>query len=261
MGDYFIHINSNGILQFTINRPEKRNAINYEVMNGLQEALNECEENRDVKAFVITGMGDKAFCSGGDLSKFHNLITENESFVMLNKMGQLLKRLAFLQKPTIALINGTAIGGGCEIATACDFRIAKKHAKMGFVQGNLAITTGFGGGTLLLEKIAPSKALSLLMTAKVMMAEELAELGFIDEVVEHKDALNESPLVKGISSKSIGVLMAYKAQLLAKWNIKKLEENMNKEIRECSKLWAMEEHHEEVRKFLKKRSFRKDRGF
>ncbi|WP_064093812.1 enoyl-CoA hydratase/isomerase family protein [Rossellomorea aquimaris] len=252
MGEYNIHINEAGILQFIINRREKRNAISYEVMEGLEKVLDECTHNKGVKLLVITGSGNKAFCSGGDLSKFHSLKTESESYEMLSKMGELLKQLAFLPIPTIAFINGTAIGGGCEIATACDFRVAKRSAKMGFVQGNLAITTGWGGGTLLFERVAPSRALSLLMTARIMNIESLYEWGYIDEIVEDSASIFDSPLFHSLSLKVPGVLKAYKKQLLNKWDRPKIEENIEMEIRQCSKLWACEEHHQAVDRFLNK---------
>ena len=137
--DYLIH-NEDGIMTFTINREEKRNAINYAVMDGLKEVITYIKNHDDVRFLVVTGAGEKSFCSGGDLSEFHSLETEEEAFGMLNKMGQILYDLATLPVPTIALINGTAVGGGCEIATACDFRLIASHAKAGFIQGSLAIT-------------------------------------------------------------------------------------------------------------------------
>ena len=252
MGEYVLHMNNEGILEFIIDRPDKRNAVSYEIMNGLQKVMDECVQNEHVKALIITGSGDRAFCSGGDLSQFHNLKTEGESYEMLSKMGSLLTRLAFLPKPTIAFINGTAIGGGCEIAAACDFRVARRTAKMGFVQGNLAITTGWGGGTLLLERIPVSKAMSLLMTARLEQAEALHEMGFVDEVVDEMVPVNEVPFIQMISSKSAGVLKAYKRQLLNRWDTKRIEANILEEIKQCSKLWAHDEHHKAVDQFLSK---------
>jgi enoyl-CoA hydratase len=252
MGEYIIHKNQEGILHFIINRPEKRNAINYRVMDGLEKALKECEENPSIKAFLITGSGETAFCSGGDLSKFHSLKTEKESYEMLRKMGSILIRLAFLPKPTLAFINGTAIGGGCEIAAACDLRIGKKGTKMGFVQGNLAITTGWGGGTLLHKRIPSSKALSLLMTADLNDVQSLFEMGFIDELVENSMEITEIPLLKAISAKTSGVLTAYKKQMLIGWDRSEVEERVEKEIRECSRLWATDDHHDAVERFLAK---------
>ncbi|TMU87888.1 enoyl-CoA hydratase/isomerase family protein [Bacillus sp. BHET2] len=252
MGEYLIHTNEEGIMQFIIDRPEKRNAVSYEVMEGLSKALDEGIQNDHVKAVLITGSGDQAFCSGGDLSQFHSLKTENESFEMLRQMGSILTRLALFPKPTIAFINGTAIGGGCEIATACDFRISKRTSEMGFVQGKLAITTGWGGGTLLLEKFPANIALSLLMTARVENAETLLDIGFIDELVDDCMLVHEIPFIKMISSKSEGVLKAYKQQILNKWDKKRIEENIMKEVRQCAKLWASDEHHEAVDSFLNK---------
>ena len=107
----------NGIAKFTIDRPEMRNAINYAVMEGLEKFLDQIEENPEVAYAVITGAGDRAFCSGGDLSEFHSLRTADEAYPMLSKMAGLLYRVATLPMPVIALVNGTAVGGGCEIAT------------------------------------------------------------------------------------------------------------------------------------------------
>ncbi|MGR3763752.1 enoyl-CoA hydratase/isomerase family protein [Rossellomorea sp. NS-SX7] len=252
MGDYIIHKNQHGVLQFIINRPEKRNAINYEIMDGLEKALKECEGNPSIKAFVITGSGEEAFCSGGDLSEFHRLKTEEESYGMLSKMGRILIELAFLPKPTLAFINGTAIGGGCEIAAACDLRIAKKGVKMGFVQGNLAITTGWGGGTLLHKRITSPRALSLLMTASLYETETLVEMGFINELVGRTEDFKDLPLLNALSSKTTDVLQAYKQQQLNGWDRKNMEKNIESEIRQCSKLWAMDEHHQAVDRFLAK---------
>jgi enoyl-CoA hydratase len=250
MGDYIIHKDEEGILQFIINRPEKRNAINYEIMDGLDKVLNECNVNPSVKAFVITGSGEESFCSGGDLSEFHRLKTEEESYVMLRRMGGILTRLAFLPKPAFAFINGTAIGGGCEIAAACDIRIARKGVKMGFVQGNLAITTGWGGGTLLHKRIPSPRALSLLMEASLHEADYLYEIGFVNELLTETEDIRELPVLKAVSSKSAGVLQAYKKQQLNSWDRAAIEDHIENEIRECSRLWAKEEHHRAVDRFL-----------
>lgn len=107
--------NHDGIMTFTINREEKRNAVNDEVMNGLQEVITYIRGHEDVRFLVVTGAGDKSFCSGGDLSEFHSLETEDEAFGMLSKMGKILYDLATLPVPTIALINGTAVGGGVRL--------------------------------------------------------------------------------------------------------------------------------------------------
>lgn len=152
-------------------------------MDGLETAIHMAGK-KSVKALAITGEGDQAFCSGGDLSSFHNLKTESKAFGMLSRMAALLKKLLFLRKPTIAILNGTAVGGGCELAAACDYRIAKAGIKAGFIQGTLAITTGWGGGSIIMEKMLPANAMRMLMEAKLYTEEELKELGFIHSVFQ-----------------------------------------------------------------------------
>src|SRR5690554_2130124 len=132
MGAYTLERLEDGILLFTITREDKRNAINFEVMEGLTLAIERAKE-ADVKILAITGEGDKAFCSGGDLSVFHELRTDEKAYEVLSKMGNILYQLTMLEKPTAAILNGLSLGGGCEIAAACDFRIGKKGIEAGFI--------------------------------------------------------------------------------------------------------------------------------
>ncbi|MGE1161894.1 enoyl-CoA hydratase/isomerase family protein [Peribacillus simplex] len=241
-----------GIMKILINRPEKRNAVNYQLMDELKSILSKAARDDEVKLLVLTGAGSEAFCSGGDLSEFQDLHTEEEAFAMLSKMGEILYTLAVFPKPTFALINGSAVGGGCEIATACDFRLAKSGAKLGFVQGTLGITTGWGGASLLLEKIPEQKALKLLLDAKIHKAEEAKEFGFVDEIVgEGLDGWEK--FAEDFLRHETGVLMAYKRLLVQKWEYSGLRGRMDAEIRECSKLWASDEHHDAVGRFLNKK--------
>lgn len=100
-----------GIMKILINRPEKRNAVNYQLMDELKSILSKAAHDDEVKLLVLTGAGSEAFCSGGDLSEFQDLHTEEEAFTMLSKMGEILYTLAVFPKPTFALINGSAVGG------------------------------------------------------------------------------------------------------------------------------------------------------
>jgi len=249
MNPYLLEQDDNGLLVFTINRPEKRNAISYEVMDGLEEALKRSEEG-DNKALVITGAGERAFCSGGDLSVFHNLRTEKEAFEMLSRMSNILTKLFFHPKPTIAFMNGTAVGGGCELASACDYRIANKHVKAGFIQGTLAITTGWGGATFLSEKLLPANAMRMLMEASLYDAYQLKELGFIQAIVEGELLEDYKNQVEKIIMLESDVLKAYKKIFINKWMQADVVHRVEQEVRNCSILWEGEAHHQQVSKFL-----------
>jgi enoyl-CoA hydratase/carnithine racemase len=239
-------------LLFTINRSEKRNAINYEVMEGLLEAI-ELAENSDIKALVITGTGNHAFCSGGDLSVFHLLQTKEEAYPMLSKMSHILYALLTLSKPTLALINGTAIGGGCELAAACDFRLARSGIKAGFVQGKQAITTGWGGGSILAEKLPAPSTMKLLMEAELQTAEYLQEIGFIDSIFNQEPLKACETFLEKILTTDTMVIQAYKRIWIRKWEETNLRERIEREVLNCSSLWEREAHHAYVKAFIQKK--------
>lgn len=248
---YKIEKRDKGYLVFTITRSEKRNAINFEVMEGLAEAIKR-SFHPDIKALVITGEDDLAFCSGGDLSVFHSLRTKEEAYGMLSKMANILYSLLTLPIPTIALINGTAVGGGCELAAACDYRIAREGILAGFIQGKQAITTGWGGGSILAEKLPASIAMKLLMEAELQTASYLKKIGFINSLYTD-DSLQACDRYLGqMISNDISVLKSYKRIWIRKWEETKLRERIDEEIRECAILWESEIHHEYVNAFIRK---------
>ncbi|MEH7386834.1 enoyl-CoA hydratase/isomerase family protein [Bacillus sp. JJ1521] len=253
MSKYIVERDVRGTVWFTINRPEKWNAIDFDVMDGLLQTIIEVEKNEDDRVLVITGAGRKAFCSGGDLSVFQNLQTVEEAYHMLSKMGMILYKLATLSKPTIALLNGLAIGGGCELATACDYRLASRGSRFGFVQGKQGITTGWGGATILLDRISIVNAYHLLMTGEITSAEGGKELGFIQHVLSENDSKREcEEFIANEFLHTTKVVKAYKKVLNRKWAASALKERMLEEIEECSALWTTDEHLEAVRKIMQK---------
>ncbi|WP_078413487.1 enoyl-CoA hydratase/isomerase family protein [Priestia abyssalis] len=248
-------VHEEGLAVFKILRPECRNAIDYDVMENLRAALMKVKEDSRIKLFMITGEGNQAFCSGGDLKAFHELKTEKEAYEMLSTMGTLLYELLILPKPTVALLNGTAIGGGCEVAIACDIRLAAEHSKLGFVQGNLGITTGWGGGSILMEKILPQDALFMLYTAKLFTAEEAKRLNYVQAVFSDEHLMERAEnYCLDILRKPSNVLVSYKQAMLEKWELMNMKERMEKEIRRCAILWESEEHHEAVEAFKSRKS-------
>ena len=242
---------SEGIATFTIDRPAMRNAVNYEVMDGLEEFLEKVEKDREIAFVVITGSGDRAFCSGGDLSEFHGFRTMQEAYPMLSKMAGLLYRLSTLPMPVIALVNGTAVGGGCEIASACDYRVLASSAKAGFIQGTLAITSGWGGATQLFEKLdRHDLVLKLLSEAKIHTAQELKEIGWATEILEGDAEVGLQKFMKRMKSIHPDVHRAYKKLSIANWTHNEMRERMIEEARQCAQLWESEAHHLAVAKFL-----------
>ena len=244
--------NDRGYMKLILNRPERRNAVSYQLMEDLEEAIDNASQDESVKVLVVTGSGDRAFCSGGDLSEFHSLYTEDEAYGMLSKMGAILYKIATFKKPTIAILNGSAVGGGCELATAFDFRLARSGVKLGFVQASLGITTGWGGASLLLEKISQQSAMQLLLNGTIYTAEKAKQMGFIDEIIDGN--LEEwEHFVETMLTRELGVLEAYKQLVINKFEVANLRGRMETEIRECSKLWETEAHHQAVANFLNKK--------
>lgn len=244
--------NERGYMKLVLNRPERRNAVSYQLMEDLENAIDIAAQDDSVKVLVVTGSGDRAFCSGGDLSEFHSLHTEDEAYGMLSKMGGVLYKIATFKKPTIAILNGHAVGGGCELASAFDFRLARSGVKLGFVQASLGITTGWGGASLLLEKISPQSAMQLLMNGTVYTAEKAKQLGFLDEIIEG-DIEEWEHFVEAMLTRELGVLQAYKQLLINKFEVANLQGRMETEIRDCAKLWETEAHHQAVANFLNKK--------
>lgn len=249
----YYYSEQDGVLTFTINRPEKRNAINDAVMEGFKEVIDYVHKHESVRFLVITGEGDKAFCSGGDLAEFHNLFTEEQAFGMLSKMAKILYEIATLPVPTIALVNGAAVGGGCEIATACDFRLVKKNAKCGFIQGTLAITSGWGGGTYLFERgLRHDRALKMLIDAKPYPADLLYEIGFAMRVFDEDKEKALAEFIEDMKKIHPNVHKAYKEMELRKWRERHLFDRVMDEVKTCAKLWESKEHHQAVQQFLSK---------
>ncbi|ARF18367.1 enoyl-CoA hydratase/isomerase family protein [Sporosarcina ureae] len=241
------------IAYFTINRPAMRNAVNYDVMEGLESFLDQIEDDPEISFAVITGEGDMAFCSGGDLSDFHGFQTAEDAFPMLSRGASILYRIATLPMPTIALVNGAAVGGGCELATACDYRLVASHARAGFIQGTLAITAGWGGATLLFEKNGPhDRLLKFTSRAGIHSPEQLLELGWATEVYEGDTEVALDQFLAPKLKVHRNVHRAYKSIATRNWKTNGLEHAMQEEARICSVLWESDAHHEAVQSFLTK---------
>ncbi len=193
---------NDGILEITINRPDKLNALNQEVMQELALAIDEVYTNPKVDAALITGAGQKAFIAGADISEFLSLSPE-QGGELAKKGHTIFQRIEESHKPIVAAVNGFALGGGCELAMACHFRVASENAKFGQPEVNLGIIPGYGGTQRLVQLIGKGKALELMMTADLIGAEEARQLGLVNHVTTQEALLGKTrQLLKKIQAKA-----------------------------------------------------------
>lgn len=172
----------NGVFTITINRPDKLNALNAAVFADLNTALDEIYSNAAIQSVIITGAGPKAFVAGADISEFNNL--DKSGIMELSKAGQdTFFRIENAPKPIVACVNGFALGGGCELAMSCHFRIASENAKFGQPEVNLGLIPGYGGTQRLVQLIGKGRAMELLLTANMIDAATAHQYGLVNHVV------------------------------------------------------------------------------
>ena len=191
-----------GIFIITINRPDKLNALNNDVFTDLNTALDEIDRNSEIKSVIITGAGLKAFVAGADISEFSGF--SKEQAMALAKRGQdTYFRIENCSKPIIAAVNGFALGGGCELAMACHFRIASENAKFGQPEVNLGLIPGYGGTQRLVQLIGKGRAIELLISANMIDANTALQYGLVNYVVKQEDLLAKAiSLLEIINSKA-----------------------------------------------------------
>jgi 3-hydroxypropionyl-coenzyme A dehydratase len=171
-----------GIAIIKINRPEVLNALNREAMFELSTAIDIVGADDKIKVIIITGAGEKSFCAGADIRYVVNIDPiEAEKYATF--IHGLLNKIENLEKPVIAAINGYALGGGCELALACDIRIASSNAKIGQTEVTVGIPPGWGGTQRLLRIVGPSKTKELIYTGKMITAEEAEGVGLVNRVI------------------------------------------------------------------------------
>lgn len=165
-----------------INRPEALNALNTDVIFELSRTIDIIGVDDDIKAVIITGVGERSFCAGADISYMVN-ITPIMAEKYASSAQEVLNKIEKLEKPVIAAINGFALGGGCELAMVCDIRIASSNAKLGQPEVTIGIPPGWGGTQRLLRIVGPSKAKEMIFTGKMISAEEAEQIGLVNKVI------------------------------------------------------------------------------
>ncbi|MFQ6062843.1 MAG: enoyl-CoA hydratase-related protein [Methanosarcinales archaeon] len=235
-----------------INIPSALNALNSKTLMELEKGLIELEMDDKVKVLIITGEGEKAFCAGADLKelKEKNALQAKEYLQLGHRV---LNRIENLKKPVIAAINGYALGGGCELALACDLRIASPRAKIGLPEINLGIFPGFGGTQRLPRLIGISKAKELIFTGNIIDSKTAESIGLINKVVFDSDLMEEAiALAKNISSKSTIAIKAVKSLINKSLDVD-LKTGRDLEIETLAVCFTTEDHLEGINAFLEKR--------
>jgi len=173
----------NGICTITINRPDKMNALNRDVINDLGQALEDVYNNNEIRSAIITGAGEKAFVAGADISEFIPLGAKEGAELAAKGRALVFDKIENCPKPIIAAVNGFALGGGCELAMACHMRVAATTARFGQPEINLGIIPGYGGTQRLTRLVGKGKAMEMIMTADMVGADEAKALGLVNHVV------------------------------------------------------------------------------
>ncbi len=191
-----------GIFTVTINRPDKMNALNREVMQDLYDVMTEIEANETIRGVILTGSGQKAFVAGADISEFIGL-SGGEGMDLARRGHEIFFRFEKSTKPVIAAVNGFALGGGCELAMACHFRIASENAKFGQPEVNLGLIPGYGGTQRLVQLIGKGRALELLMTGNMIDARTALQYGLVNHVVPQEELISKArSIIEVIISKA-----------------------------------------------------------
>jgi len=192
----------NGIFTITINRPDKLNALNTMVLDELNAAMDEVYSDASIRSVIITGAGPKAFVAGADISEFKGL-DKKQAIAMATRGQDTFSRIENAPKPVVAAVNGFALGGGCELAMSCHFRVAAENAKFGQPEVNLGLIPGYGGTQRLVLLVGKGKAMELLMSGHMIDAQEAKQLGLVNYVTTAETLLDHTKqLLTLINSKA-----------------------------------------------------------
>lgn len=244
-------LSANGILCITLYRPDKLNALNRQVLDKLKALFEAAETDSQIKGILLTGEG-KAFCAGADISELAYCNAQS-GFDFATYGQQVFHQLANLSKPSIALVNGVALGGGCELACAATLRIASTQAKFAQPEIKLGVIPGFGGTQRLLRFIGEARTLDMCLTARMIDAEKALEWGLVSYVVEPSELMSfgVTLLTQILTYSPIAIQSTM--EVIKKGAAMSLENALHLEALHFSKTCASEDKAEGVTAFLEKR--------
>lgn len=241
----------NGIFTITVNRPEKLNALNKDVFNDLDAAMDEALSTDAIKSIIITGAGPKAFVAGADISEFGGL--SKAEAMALSKRGQdVFFKIEHSKKPVVAAVNGFALGGGCELAMACHFRLCSDNAKFGQPEVNLGLIPGYGGTQRLTQLVGKSKSMEWQMTAKIIDAQEAFTYGLVNYVTTPEDLLPKTKEILQTIQTKAPVAIAKIIECINS-GIENNENGYEKEVASFGDCFVTEDMKEGTGAFLEKR--------
>ncbi len=242
-------------LDVTINRPEKRNALSRATFARLREIFAAHADDAGIKLAVLTAAGDKSFAAGGDLKDLAALRTLDEAAAMSRSLRAALDALRRFPVPVVAALNGDALGGGAELAVACDLRVAAATSRIGFVQGRLGITTAWGGGIDLVSLVGPARALAAAARCDLFSAAQAQAIGLVDRVAAPGETL--AAAVDDFVAPMLGlprhVLAAIKALNRACRDGAPRAERERIETEGFAQAWVHEDHWRAAETILKRR--------
>jgi methylglutaconyl-CoA hydratase len=241
-----------GVATLTLNRPDKRNAISYELIADLLRALDEVK-NSPARVLILTGAG-KAFSSGMDLENLKELIgrTPEQNLEDSRTMVSLFRSIYEFPKPTIAAVNGAAIAGGTGIALLCDFTLAVPEAKFGYTEVRIGFVPAIVS-TFLLRQVGEKIARDLLLTGRIFDAEEALRIGLISQIVPQEQLMNRARELAGQLMECSPLSLAYTKRLLTDHARAELDEQIEAAIRENAGIRATHDFREGISSFLEKR--------
>jgi len=239
-----------GLLRF--NRPQVRNALSWSAMECFRDLVEQAHDAPGLRALILTG-DRRSFCAGGDLVELHNHLSRVDGVRLMTLMGEALNRLAALPCPTIAAIEGAAMGGGAEISLACDMRVLAEDARIGLMHVKLAISPAWGGALRLLRAVGYARAFEWLVAGRVLTGEQAYRYGLANRLTPAGEALAESrDLAQTIAGHDPGAVRAIKRMLRAGRTLDP-SSAAAAERKEFPELWAAEAHLEASAGFVERK--------
>jgi len=234
-----------------MNRPEVRNALNWETWMELEDILKQLHGEPHLRVGIITGVGDEAFIAGADIHMLKDR-TPQDAINASKKANEILVFMESMEKPIIAAINGWALGGGCEIALACDIRIASEKAQIGQTEVRVGIMPGYGGNVRLMRLIGSGRAKEMIYTGRIVNAQEAERIGLVNRVVPHEKLMDEAMvLARQIASGPAAIHFAKKAMFEASRH--SYLDSLKKDTELYGEVYKTKDFKEGVTAFLEKR--------